>query len=111
MPRPTKFEILRANRELADWRNRDMTPYTEAVKAGVTAERILAAPLEPAVPTMEIDGERYRMEVAPVAGLCEGCANWTPGKTANCLPWNAKGAQVFGKTCHTLPTHIYVKAE
>ncbi len=134
MTPPTKFQKMRANRDAYEWRKRDMTPYREAVKAGVTAERLLAAPLtppaffarqnmtreqfaeqyeqRPAVPTMEIDGVLYKE--APDNGqdtdACVGCAfQNTPG-TYQCLEVEKAAIKVFGDECSTRRT-IYIRVD
>ncbi len=112
---PTKFQKMRQNREAYEWRTRDMTPYSNAVKAGVTAERLLAAPLTPpapAVPTMEIDGVLYKE--APDNGqdtdACVGCAfQNTPG-TYQCLEVEKAAIKVFGDECSTRRT-IYIRVD
>lgn len=106
MSRPTKFDLMRANRDAADWRNRDRQPYQEAVKAGVTAERLTA------VPSMELYGVKY--VEAPETNICDGCA--LNGGGLNCrLPngWhddNPLTLRAFGGGCMNRRV-IYVRAE
>lgn len=106
---PTKFSKMRANREAYEWRKRDMTPYREAVKAGVTAERLLAAPLTPpAVPTMEVDGMKYK-EAPDEGASCHGCA--FADDPRSCADFFAPLAdKAFGGPCGRRNV-IYIRAE
>ena len=109
MKPPSKFQLMRQNRESHEWRARDTTPYIQAVKAGVTAERLLAASIET---VMELDGVKYREAPEPKGGLngdcCRGCA--FDNDIDSCDRGSRMGRAAFGISCGSNRT-IYIRAE
>jgi hypothetical protein len=95
--KPTKFEIMRNNR--ADAANR-------AWVRGVNAQGFAPINPEPAVPTMEIDGVRYRE--APETQGCRGCA-FSENAYA-CLTAAGKWDHAFDGGCAARRV-IYIRAE
>ena len=106
MPRPTKFELMRANRDAADWRNRDRAPSRENVKAWVPPKQLAA------VPTMQVDGVRYRevQDNWSDTGACAGCAFQNAPDGYQCLKVEPVAIEAFGGDCAERRV-IYIRAE
>ncbi len=114
MERPTKFQLMRDNRYVAEAR--------VAEQARASLQRLIAdakAGISPVfvVPTMEIDGVKYR-ELPEWTGnglrrTCEGCAFDT--SPTSCWLDSREGANelaraTFGGFCGTRKV-IYIRAE
>jgi hypothetical protein len=105
MSKPTKFDLMRANRDLAEWRIRGRAPDTEAIGYGLTGECAAV------VPTMKIDGVKYRE--APGLGAddwhsCAGCA-FEAAPDMVCDSASDAGYAGFGASCGSRGV-IYIKA-
>ena len=103
MDKPTKFALMRKNRNLREWRIADAALVAEQEALTMRAPK-------PAVPTMEIDGVRYR-EV-PEAGVrdedgCYGCA--FENDVSLCQSSAAPAIDAFGQGC-SMRRVIYGKA-
>lgn len=93
MPRLSKFDLMRNNREVAACR----IHYARAVDA--------AQPVHAAVPTMEIDGVKYR-EAPDTGSGCDGCA-FDAGCRAS---YRDAADKAFGGRCSRRGV-IYIRAE
>lgn len=103
MKPPTKFELMRRNRE-----NVGLRRLLNDVDALIEADKTLFAP-EPAVPTMEIDGVRYRESKPAIYQDCEGCAFMQAQPP--CEVVNEAAQAAFGRDCYGGSGVIYIKAE
>lgn len=109
MPKPTKFDLMRQNRELRELRIAD-AEFRADVQSTIAADlatlrdtaQLIA---EPAVPTMEIDGVLYREE--PEVSICEDCAFQ---HLAGCEAVHETAVSVFGAYCGPRGV-IYIRAE
>jgi hypothetical protein len=100
--KPTKFEIMRNNR--ADAANR-------AWVRGVNAQGFAPIDPEPAVPTMEIDGVRYREAPEGETTFCFGCAFFSDSNRCLMTHANFRVAEAaFGGNCSE-NYRIYIRAE
>jgi hypothetical protein len=94
MPKPVKFDLMRANREVAACRI-----YYERAVAVAPAEPA------PAVPTMDVDGALYRE--APEVNECDDCSFYE----ADCFGTiEAAARRAFGGPCSARNV-IYIRAE
>ena len=101
MSKPTKFDLMRAGRERAEWM-RSSLQYPRLHQP--------ACPIsEPVVPTMEIDGVKYHE--APEregANVCDGCAFYGLGGRA-CDRTTEPADTAFGVHCMDRNV-IYIRA-
>lgn len=89
MPKPTKFDLMRAGRERLSAIQREPSIFDGLLP----------------VPTMEIDGVPYRE--APETDTCHGCAFFDSG---NCRSRSSAAVPVFGGDCVDRNV-IYIRAE
>lgn len=103
--RLTKFELMRLNRKKADARSRNA--YRAESPSGGRGLQTLAA----AVPTMEIDGVKYREAPADADNTCSGCAGASiDDGSFLCDRLLDVAMDMFGVGCGTRNV-IYIKAE
>lgn len=121
MPKPTKFDLMRAGRDRAQWMRRDLSIFdsllqmsdkvhiTKPQRYAVTSVKVEAP--EPSVPTMEIDGVLY-CEAPERGGVygednCHGCAFDNDMDLCNRGSHQARSA--FGLSCG-IRRVIYIRA-
>jgi hypothetical protein len=112
----TKFDLMRAGRERAEFVNRQptwldsMLSESGTIRIGLPQRYTATATKaeEPVMPTMEIDGVRYREESVPgPTNTCKGCEY--PGHLGCAPAWRAAEA-AFGGSCEARRV-IYIRAE
>lgn len=114
MTPPTKFELMRRNRSMAAYRAAKAAESPAQVVAKIAAgeyrvELPSESPPSPAVPTMEIDGMRYREAPEREAGMCAGCEFKRNARL--CDACTLPAAAAFGDGDCNARRVIYIRAD
>lgn len=118
--RPTKFDLMRAGRERLSAIQREPSIFDGLLSESNEVRQMQIwkpkrysvetqeAPQPAPVPTMQIDGVRYRE--APETDTCKGCAFYNGPHCAMARSIDSEAGPVFGGNCVDRNV-IYIRAE